>query len=43
MDEVWLTAGEDYMKSKDGRYLYITSNADVFGEDKPEVYYIRRE
>ena len=37
----WLTAGEG--KTQPGKYLYITSQAEVFGEDKPDVYYIGRD
>ncbi len=39
VDGDWLTAGEG--KTEHGKYLYITSNANVFGVDKPDVYYIR--
>ena len=40
VDNAWLTAGED--QTEQGDYLYITSNADVFGIEQPEVYYIRQ-
>ncbi len=39
VDEVWLKTGEG--QTRHGKYLYITSNAEVFGEDKPDVDYIR--
>ncbi len=40
VDNVWLVTGED--KTKHGKYLYITSNADVFGIEQPDVSYIRQ-
>jgi hypothetical protein len=40
VDEIWLTTGE--RKSRHGKWLFITSNAYVFGEDKPDVGYIHR-
>jgi hypothetical protein len=40
VDDVWLTTGE--RKTGRGKYLYLTSNADVFGEDKPDVKYIHQ-
>ncbi|KAK4220441.1 hypothetical protein QBC38DRAFT_404891 [Podospora fimiseda] len=39
IDGVWLQTGPG--KTENGKYLYITSDADVFGEDKPDVQYIR--
>jgi hypothetical protein len=39
VEGVWLKAGE--YKRGDGQYLYITSEAEVFGEQKPDVRYIR--
>lgn len=38
-DKLWLTTGEG--KGDEGKHLYITSDASVFGEDQPDVYYIR--
>ncbi len=36
VDDIWLTTGEG--KSKNGKWLYITSNVDVFVEN-PDVSY----
>ncbi|KAK3933894.1 hypothetical protein QBC46DRAFT_274888, partial [Diplogelasinospora grovesii] len=41
IEGIWLTAGKE--RTVDGKRLYITSDAVVFGEEKPDVYYIRRE
>jgi hypothetical protein len=40
VDEVWMTAGED--KTEGGKRLYLTSDARVFGDGEPHVYYIHQ-
>ncbi|KAK3371856.1 hypothetical protein B0T24DRAFT_339699 [Lasiosphaeria ovina] len=41
IDGVWLTTGEN--KLEDGRYLYISSDTFIAGEEQPAVDYVHRE